>query len=359
MTRVGRRIYQDQLVARVDPRGIPYYWLGGPPPSGIRVPGTDFNAVVNRRVSVTPIHLDLTGRRLLRQLQTWDWAMPDDAAERRAAGRRGPAPGRRGRRGRGAADRGGVAARAPRERRASTDVHARRLDPRRVPAARACGDPPAMDVLRRLRAALPTPDRAPSARVAGRPGYDASRQRTLDRVRPMLAAEPVVWLSTVRPDGLPHLVPTWFWWDGEALLVFSKPDAVKVRNLRANPRLMLALGNPERGLLGRPDRGRRRRSSPVAPRSPTRSSPSTRTSSRTAASIATTFRRPTPRRSGSSRRGSSPGADAAPGTTAWPGHSRSEAAVGRPGVRVARHPAPRLGLIRAAGPRRRLRAWHV
>jgi 5'-nucleotidase len=75
VTRVGRRVYQDQLVARVDPRGIPYYWLGGPPPSGIRVPGTDFNAVVNRRVSVTPIHLDLTGRRLLRQLQGWDWSL--------------------------------------------------------------------------------------------------------------------------------------------------------------------------------------------------------------------------------------------------------------------------------------------
>ena len=75
ITRVGRRVYQDQLVARVDPRGIPYYWLGGPPPSGIRVPGTDFNAIVNRRVSVTPIHLDLTGRRLLRQLQGWDWSL--------------------------------------------------------------------------------------------------------------------------------------------------------------------------------------------------------------------------------------------------------------------------------------------
>jgi PPOX class probable F420-dependent enzyme len=61
----------------------------------------------------------------------------------------------------------------------------------------------------------------------------------------MLASERVVWLSTVRPDGLPHLVPTWFWWDGEALLVFSRPDAVKVRNLRTNPRLMVALGRPE------------------------------------------------------------------------------------------------------------------
>jgi 5'-nucleotidase len=73
ITRVGRRVYQDELVQRLDPRGLPYYWIGGPPPSGISVPGTDFNAVVNRRISVTPIHLDLTGRRLLRQLHTWDW----------------------------------------------------------------------------------------------------------------------------------------------------------------------------------------------------------------------------------------------------------------------------------------------
>ena len=75
VTRVGRRIYQDQLVERVDPRGIPYYWIGGPPPSGHRVPGTDFHAVVNRRIAVTPIHLDLTGRRLLRRLQDWDWSL--------------------------------------------------------------------------------------------------------------------------------------------------------------------------------------------------------------------------------------------------------------------------------------------
>ena len=80
VTRVGRRIYQDELVQRVDPRGVPYYWIGGPPPSGISVPGTDFNAVVNRRISVTPIHLDLTGRRLLRQLRPWDWTFEGVAA---------------------------------------------------------------------------------------------------------------------------------------------------------------------------------------------------------------------------------------------------------------------------------------
>ncbi len=79
VTRVGRRVYQDELIQRFDPRGLPYYWIGGPPPSGISVPGTDFNAVVNRLISVTPIHLDLTGRRLLRQLRTWDWTLETEA----------------------------------------------------------------------------------------------------------------------------------------------------------------------------------------------------------------------------------------------------------------------------------------
>jgi 5'/3'-nucleotidase len=78
VTRLGKRVYQDQLIQRVDPRGIPYFWIGGPPPSGLAVPGTDFHAVVNRRVAVTPIHLDLTGRRLLRRLKTWTWDLDRD-----------------------------------------------------------------------------------------------------------------------------------------------------------------------------------------------------------------------------------------------------------------------------------------
>jgi 5'-nucleotidase len=75
VTRLGRRVYQDQLIERVDPRGIPYFWIGGPPPSGLAVPGTDFHAVVHRRIAITPIHLDLTGRRLLRRLKTWSWPL--------------------------------------------------------------------------------------------------------------------------------------------------------------------------------------------------------------------------------------------------------------------------------------------
>ena len=65
------------------------------------------------------------------------------------------------------------------------------------------------------------------------------------RIDRLLRSEPVVWMSTVRPDGVPHLIPIWFSWDGDAILVASKPGAQKVRNLRANPVVMLALGKPD------------------------------------------------------------------------------------------------------------------
>lgn len=64
----------------------------------------------------------------------------------------------------------------------------------------------------------------------------------LDR---FLREEPVIWLSTVRPDGAPHLVPTWFTWDGAVITIRSKPGAQKVRNLRAHAAAMIALGDAD------------------------------------------------------------------------------------------------------------------
>jgi len=69
--------------------------------------------------------------------------------------------------------------------------------------------------------------------------------RTADRIDRMLHREPVIWLSSVSPDGAPHVVPIWFSWDGETILIASKPHAKKVTNLRHNPSVMLALGEPE------------------------------------------------------------------------------------------------------------------
>jgi 5'-nucleotidase len=72
ITRLGRRVYRDVLVRREDPRGRPYYWIGGKPPTGHRDEGTDIWAVANRYVSVTPIHLDMTAHELLPRLGDWD-----------------------------------------------------------------------------------------------------------------------------------------------------------------------------------------------------------------------------------------------------------------------------------------------
>jgi 5'-nucleotidase len=75
VTRMGKRVYQDQLLERIDPRGTPYYWFGGPPPTGLAEPGTDFHAVNHGKVAITPIHLDLTARQLLDRLADWPWEM--------------------------------------------------------------------------------------------------------------------------------------------------------------------------------------------------------------------------------------------------------------------------------------------
>lgn len=43
-----------------------------------------------------------------------------------------------------------------------------------------------------------------------------------------------VWLTTVRADGMPQPTPVWFSWDGDTFLIYSRPDAQKVRNIRQN-----------------------------------------------------------------------------------------------------------------------------
>jgi len=59
-TRMGHRAYQEQVDRRLDPRNVPYYWIGGPPLSGPTEPGTDSHAIGEGMISVTPLGLDLT-----------------------------------------------------------------------------------------------------------------------------------------------------------------------------------------------------------------------------------------------------------------------------------------------------------
>ncbi|MFL5871671.1 MAG: pyridoxamine 5'-phosphate oxidase family protein [Solirubrobacterales bacterium] len=74
---------------------------------------------------------------------------------------------------------------------------------------------------------------------------DAVDAASAARIARLLEHESVVWLSTVRPDGTPHVIPIWFSWDGDSVLIASKPHARKIANLRTNPRVMLALGEPD------------------------------------------------------------------------------------------------------------------
>lgn len=60
IARLGRRIYSEGVIERLDPRGRKYYWIGGEPPVWHADEGTDFEAIQNGYVSVTPLHLDLT-----------------------------------------------------------------------------------------------------------------------------------------------------------------------------------------------------------------------------------------------------------------------------------------------------------
>jgi 5'-nucleotidase len=73
ITRQGLRIYADALVRREDPRGRPYYWIGGDAPSGVPDEGTDIGALSQGYVSVTPLQLDLTAHRFLPEMQSWHW----------------------------------------------------------------------------------------------------------------------------------------------------------------------------------------------------------------------------------------------------------------------------------------------
>ena len=71
ITRQGLRVYRDALESRLDPRGKPYYWIGGEHPTGVDEPGTDFGALRAGCVSITPLHLDLTSYKTLDVLKSW------------------------------------------------------------------------------------------------------------------------------------------------------------------------------------------------------------------------------------------------------------------------------------------------
>jgi len=70
-TRLGHRHKAEPVIKSADPHGNAIYWVG---PSGAEAdagPGTDFHAIRQNRVSVTPLHVDLTRHMALSQVASW------------------------------------------------------------------------------------------------------------------------------------------------------------------------------------------------------------------------------------------------------------------------------------------------
>lgn len=80
LTRLGKRIYHQMTVERVDPRGKKYYWIGGGEPDWEREEGTDFDAVDRGMVSITPLQLDLTDYAAFERLKMLECAVSAKAS---------------------------------------------------------------------------------------------------------------------------------------------------------------------------------------------------------------------------------------------------------------------------------------
>lgn len=71
VTRLGKRHKAEPAIEMIDPRNRLVYWLGPVGDEADAGPGTDFYAVNNKQVSITPIQIDLTNHVLLDQVEAW------------------------------------------------------------------------------------------------------------------------------------------------------------------------------------------------------------------------------------------------------------------------------------------------
>ncbi len=71
VTRLGSRHRSERVIPARDPRGRPIWWIGAAGGEGGAGPGTDFHAVNQHRVSITPLLVDLTRHDSLERLSAW------------------------------------------------------------------------------------------------------------------------------------------------------------------------------------------------------------------------------------------------------------------------------------------------
>ena len=71
LTRLGRRVFSDSLTPMKDPWGRDIFWIGGGSVAWTGTEDSDFRAVKDGYISITPLHLDLTARDRLDDSERW------------------------------------------------------------------------------------------------------------------------------------------------------------------------------------------------------------------------------------------------------------------------------------------------
>ncbi len=79
VTRLGHRHRAEPCIEQLDPRGRPMWWIGPAGPEMDGGPGTDFHAIKNGFVSITPIHVDLTRYQALEKVSGWVLELSKDS----------------------------------------------------------------------------------------------------------------------------------------------------------------------------------------------------------------------------------------------------------------------------------------
>jgi len=70
ITRLGKRVYRDIIVEKIDPRGRKYYWIAGEP-DWKEFEQSDFSAISEGFISITPLKMDMTDYELMQHLEEW------------------------------------------------------------------------------------------------------------------------------------------------------------------------------------------------------------------------------------------------------------------------------------------------
>ncbi len=69
--KLGKRNYGDIIIEKLDPRKKKYYWIGGDESGYEDISGSDCNTILDKKVSITPLQVDMTNYHFLERMRDW------------------------------------------------------------------------------------------------------------------------------------------------------------------------------------------------------------------------------------------------------------------------------------------------